>query len=86
MTDQFEGSDEKTVRGNLARGAYSGNRAKLAQAWLQQKDQVKNDDLAAEQIQIARSSKNAAWIAAVAAILAALMAAISVYYSVRGSH
>ena len=92
MTDQyadFERDGEQAVRDNLARGAYMEPRANLARAWLQRNGGAKNDAFAAEQIQIARSSKNAAWTAAVAAIVAALIATISAgiaYYSVKGGH
>jgi len=84
MSDQyadFERDGEQTVRDNVARGAYIERRAKLAKAWLAQKERARKDLSSEAQIRIARSAKNAAWAAAIAAIVAAAAAIVAVLIS-----
>ncbi len=74
----FEGDGEDVVRKNLALNLYQPKKAALAREWLLRKDQSRKDASISEQIRIARSAKNAAWMAATAAIIAAICAAIAI--------
>jgi hypothetical protein len=82
------GPDEVRVR--LATKYYSdvNERGLLAREWLHRLDlaaeaevERKRDSSSAEQIRIARSAKNAAWVAAIIAIIAAIIAAAAAFIS-----
>jgi hypothetical protein len=74
---RFEEAGEQQVRINLARKTYDSRRTHLAEAWLAQKERSSGEAASVEQRRIARSAKNAAWVAATAAIIAVVVAAIS---------
>ena len=81
------GEEEVRIRYTSAR-VYGAGKANLVKAWLNKKDQeraaseeARNDDSNREQINIARSAKNAAWAAAIAAIIAAICAIIAILSS-----
>ena len=84
---ELETTGELQVRTNIAQKYYGFHNGKmqLAEEWLRIKDQDRRDSADAreeaarrEQINIARSAKNAAWVAAIAAIIAAICAAAAV--------
>lgn len=84
--NDLEQSGEDYVRESLRLGRYQGRKAQLAQLWLEgrEKTRLANDietskEANRDQIDIARSAKNAAWVAAIAAIMAVIAAIISLY-------
>jgi len=60
----FERDGVERVRTNLALKAYQGRKASLAQEWLDRREAMTNEAAQAEQLAIARSSKDAAWVSA----------------------
>ena len=68
--DGFERDGEDAVRHNLALGRYGEERRRLAQEWIRRKEATRADASNSEQIEIARSAKEAAWEAARAANIA----------------
>lgn len=85
---KFEEMGEETVRKAIADNVFGADRKKAAYEWLDFKKQVSLQDAEErkdlsnrEQIEIARSAKNAAWAAAIAAIIAAICAVIAVFSS-----
>jgi hypothetical protein len=92
---KFEAQGEKKVREGLAMQWYGqpdSYKERLALDWLREKELARADEAArrieasvAQQIEIARSSKNATWTAAVAAIIAAVVAIISAIVAVRAT-
>lgn len=78
---ELEGLGEKEVRLRLARGEYGGTaswRRDSVEKWLEAKGHERADASMREQIELARSAKNAAWAAAIAAIIAAISAVIAI--------
>jgi hypothetical protein len=81
---EFERDGEALVRQRLIiehygpPGAY---RRGFAEEWLRLREELRRQASNLEQINIARSAKNAAWAAAIAAILAAICAVIAVAQS-----
>ncbi len=75
---QLEALGEAEVRRLLAKGVYgtTGHKRPMVEAWLESKVQSRNDVANLEIRRIARSAKNAAWTAAIAAIISAIFAAI----------
>lgn len=66
---ELEASGEDEVRTMLALGRYGSGRGKdkYVQHWLAEKDQEREASSKADSLEIARSAKDAAWIAADAA-------------------
>lgn len=77
---EFEKLGEDEVRLKLAKGHYGsqGHRWQQVQVWLRMKELARSDLSMAESLRVARSAKNAAWIAATVAIAAAMIAIISI--------
>jgi len=92
---KFEAKGEKKVREDLAMQRYGQPdtyKERLALDWLREKDVARVEDAAkrseqsvARQIEIARSTKNATWAAAAAAIIAAVVAIISAIVAVNSN-
>jgi hypothetical protein len=71
---EFEALGEEEIRKKVGLGRYSPQHQQAAEEWLRQLDQARseererrNDESQSEQIEIARSAKEAAWAAARAA-------------------
>lgn len=73
---------ELNVQGALAAGRYNQQRVKIAEAWLQEREDARNAASSSESLRIARSAKNAAWAAAVAAMIAIPIAIVSLVISI----
>ncbi len=78
---------EKAVREKLAQGIYGSQKEQLVYEWLRQQDEVRNNeelkkerDINLQFLSAARSSKNAAWMAAIIAFLS-FVASIYVFVS-----
>lgn len=94
----FEAEGEPTVRSRVGKGHHSPYNAEhraLAIVWLAEKDQgrvaeesARNERSQADSLRIATSAKNAAWVAAIAAIIAVPIAIASIIISVLslGAH
>ena len=70
----FEAEGEATVRDRVSRFAYNEEMRALAVQWLALRDQSERESSRLSSLEarrIARSEKNAAWIAAIAAIIVA---------------
>lgn len=63
----MEQAGEKQVRNALQRGGYIGETASIAREWLENQRTQRMDDSQAEQLETAKSAKDAAWAAADAA-------------------
>lgn len=74
---RLEKVGEEKVRERLANNIYSFQDEKMVKEWLLSKEINKSDREMAEYINIARSAKYAAWIAATAAIISSLAALAS---------
>jgi hypothetical protein len=77
------------VRDNLARGLYSGKRAKDARAWLQKIDRDKAEASASERTRIDRSTRNATWALTIIGIVTTVVTAVGIvitYYAMKGGH
>ena len=79
---------EKEVRRKVLLNAYGPNKRPAVQAWLQSKEAERAQDRdskdqaqRSDELGILRSTKNAAWVAAVAALLSMISAAIAVWRS-----
>jgi hypothetical protein len=77
----LEVAGERKVRENLAHGIYGERKKRLVEEWLRQTGEAHSEaqqervnNLHTDEINIARSAKNAAWVAAGAAVIAALAA------------
>jgi hypothetical protein len=68
---------EEAVKRNLARSAYEPRKTAIAELWLADRDDERMERFNVEGLKIARSSKDAAWVAAIAAIIAVPIAIIS---------
>ena len=77
---ELEQLGEDAVRIRIITKVYgdASDKRSLAEEWLRHKDRLRIDASNVEQIRIARSAKNAAWVAAIGAIIAALIAIASV--------
>ena len=82
---ELEALGEEEVRLRLASNVYIGDERERVEKWLRQKDQSlaeeRKEASNREQVNIARSTKNAAWAAAIAAIIAAIAAIIAISLS-----
>lgn len=61
---------EEQVKRVLARGAWNQRRTRWAQGWLEAVNDTRSERSNRESLTIARSAKNAAWAAAIAAMIA----------------
>lgn len=64
---QLEQAGEERVRNALSRGGYAGQHEVFARKWLSDAKVRREETASAEQLDIARSNKDAAWVAAEAA-------------------
>ena len=85
---ELDALGEAEVRARLAQKIYGPRNISLVQEWLRRQSQSDLDSKESrnivsneEQIRIARSAKNAAWVAAIGAIIAAIVAVIALYLS-----
>jgi hypothetical protein len=92
---KFSSAGEKAVHEKIAQGIYNPERAKLAYEWLRQMDvdrinkiasraedaAIRAETIASKQLRLSKSAKTAAWIAAIAAITAAIITAIGMIIS-----
>lgn len=62
------------VRERLASHVYGSEEEGIVEEWLSSKEEEKEWRVTQEELNIARSAKRAAWIAAIAALLSALAA------------
>ena len=86
---EFEEAGEAVVRRNLALGRYNEKHGRYARGWLAEQEASRTESKDAtnqassrEQIRIARSAKNAAWMAAAAAIVANVIAVFALVTSI----
>ncbi len=70
----FEKDGEVLVRRQTRSGAYPPRIQKYAEDWLERKELLRHERFTAQDRQIASSAKNAAWIAAVMALIANIIA------------
>lgn len=75
---RLEESGEDKVRERLASNIYGSQERPIVEEWLLSKEREKSDKKMEEYLNIARSAKHAAWIAAIAALISA-MAAIAAW-------
>ena len=75
---RLEESGEDKVRERLASNIYGSQERPIVEEWLLSKEREKSDKKVEEYLNIARSAKHAAWIAAIAALISA-MAAIAAW-------
>lgn len=75
---RLEESGEDKVRERLASNIYGSQERPVVEEWLLSKEREKSDKKMEEYLNIARSAKHAAWIAAIAALISA-MAAIAAW-------
>lgn len=75
----------EAVRIKLQSGAYGPDKLSVISQWLGESErqsslnaEARKEASSREQIEIARSAKNAAWAAAIAAIIAAIAAVVSI--------
>ena len=76
---ELDGLTELDIRARLATGIWGDEKRRLVQLYLDEKELTRSQATQAEQTTIARSAKNAAWIAAFAAVVAAAIAATLAY-------
>jgi hypothetical protein len=69
----------------LARGVFPTWQARSAAAWLDDKEAAKQTRFNRETLRIAKSANRAAWIAAIMAIIAVIMAGVTIAISLRPS-
>mgnify|MGYP006969366942 CR=1 FL=1 len=82
---EFERIGEEGVRHELQHGMITGQMAIYATQWLGERAkeaEARKEASSREQMDIARSAKNAAWAAAIAAIVAAIAAVVAIALSV----
>ena len=75
---RLEESGEDKVRERLASNIYGSQERPIVEEWLLSKEREKSYKKVEEYLNIARSAKHAAWIAAIAALISA-MAAIAAW-------
>jgi hypothetical protein len=75
---RLEESGEDKVRERLASNIYGSQERPVVEEWLLSKEREKSYKKIEESLNIARSAKHAAWIAAIAALISA-MAAIAAW-------
>jgi hypothetical protein len=67
LTKEFEAADDEVVRGNLLLNRYEREKRAAAELWLREREEARRRVLTRDEVYIARSSKDAAWMAAEAA-------------------
>jgi hypothetical protein len=79
---------EAEVRRRLLLNAYSHTKVPAVQAWLEKKEAERQEQaserdrlLRNQEVAILRSTRNAAWVAALAALLSMIFAGIAICYS-----
>jgi hypothetical protein len=77
LRKDLDGLREHEVRARLEKALYRDAEAEFVEKYLHEKEIGRLKAAQAEQTSIARSSKNAAWIAATFAIIAAIAAVVS---------
>lgn len=87
---EFDKIGEEAVRERITLRIYSGDALHFTEEWLRRKETARQSSLAErkeassrEQINIARSAKNAAWAAAIAAAIAIIVSIISLVISLQ---
>lgn len=80
---EWEALGEDVVRTQYNTGRFGdvGDKRALAKMWLDRKDQERIDASNSATLRIARSAKNAAWVAAISAIVAMIISVIALYLS-----
>ncbi len=71
---RLEESGEDKVRERLASNIYGSPERPIVEEWLLSKEREKSYKKMEEYLNIARSAKHAAWIAAIAALISAMAA------------
>lgn len=71
---RLEEIGEAKVRERLASNIYGTQERGIVEEWLLTKERERNQKKTNEYIEVARSAKRAAWVAAVAALISALAA------------
>lgn len=64
---EWEAEGEESVRTKYKLGNFAGDKKALVELWLEGKDQARREASQSESLDIARSAKDAAWVAAEAA-------------------
>jgi hypothetical protein len=89
---ELEQFGEENVRRTMAYGAYSAGKKPLVESWLRKKVEerqalIHQGDAKHKEteIAIARSAKNAAWVAVVAAGVSVVIAIIAIVVSLKAS-
>ena len=74
LKHRLEEVGEQKVRERLASNIYSPQERGIVEEWLSSREKKADRKITQQQLDIAKSAKRAAWIAAIAAILSALAA------------
>ena len=74
---RLEEVEEEKVRERLASNIYDSQERPIVEEWLLSKEREKSEKKMMESLNIARSAKQAAWIAAIAALISALAAIVA---------
>ncbi len=74
---ELDGLSKYEISARIKRGIWGGEQAKVAQHYLNEKMLARLKAAQADQVEIARSAKNAAWVAAFFAAIAVLVAVIA---------
>lgn len=89
--ERLERVGELEVRHRVTTGQYTGPHKLWAAKWIAEIDQRRSEEAErrsdasnAEHLRIARSEKNAAWVAAISAIAAIIISIIALYLSWLG--
>lgn len=77
---RFEEKGETRVRQDISAGRYSPRRRQLAEYYLWLRDNDREAKFNADNLRTATSAKNAAWVAAIAAIIAAVFASMAYFF------
>lgn len=73
----LEEVEEDKVRERLASNIYGSQERPIVEEWLLSKEREKSEKKMMESLNIARSAKQAAWIAAIATLISALAAIVA---------
>ncbi len=79
---QFEAMGPEKVRAAMAGNSFGEQRKRWAQDWLDEGASSRKEASHAESNAIARSAKNAAWVAAISAMIAIPIAIASLFISI----
>lgn len=71
---RLEEVGEEKIRERLASNIYGSQEKPIVKAWLLSKEREKSEEKMKEYINVAKSAKYAAWVAATAALISALAA------------